>query len=74
MYIYYFKANINYQPSGGNVQIVDQPFDKSGIRPKIDSGFVYEEVVVPIDYQVKSTPRPNYYEQVRTENGRRSRF
>lgn len=70
----YILGNINHQPGGGQVQIIDQPFDKSGIRPKIDSGFIYEEVIVPIDYQVKTTPRPNYYEQVRAETGRRSRY
>lgn len=47
-------------PGGGNLAIIDQPFNRHGIRPRIDSGFIYEETYVPIDYVVKTTPRtPN---------------
>lgn len=71
----YNLGNLNHQPGGGNVQIIDQPFDKSGVRPRIDTGFIYEEVIVPVDYEVKPSPRPNYVEQqIKDSNGRRSRF
>lgn len=49
---------MSHSPGGGNVQILDQPFDKNGIRSRIDTGFIFEEVVVPIDYEIK-TPRSN---------------
>ncbi|CAF0712416.1 unnamed protein product [Brachionus calyciflorus] len=52
--------NANHVPGGGNIAIIDQPFNKNGIRPRIDSGFIYEETYVPINYVVKTTPRtPN---------------
>jgi hypothetical protein len=57
-YIYnIFKANVSYKPGGGNIQILQQPFQKKGIRPRIDTGFMYEEVLVSNDYQVKPTVR-----------------
>lgn len=49
--------NVNYRPGGGNIQILQQPFKKSGIKPRIDTGFLYEEVLVSADYQVKPTTR-----------------
>ena len=33
------------------------PFDKTGIKPRIDSGFIFEELIVPVDYVI--TPRFN---------------
>lgn len=40
---------------GGTVKIVEQPFRKSNIKSKIDTGLILEEVEVPYDYE--SSPR-----------------
>ncbi len=45
--------NIGHRPGGGNIQILQQPWEKKGVRPKIDTGFLYKEVLVSADYQVK---------------------
>ena len=48
---------MNHRAGGGNIQILQQPFQKKGIRPRIDTGFLYEEMVVPNQYQIKQTLR-----------------
>jgi len=53
----FFIDNYSHVPGGGHVDIFDQPFEKNGIRSRIDSGFIFEEVLVPVDYQVKPSPR-----------------
>lgn len=68
----YFSENISHSPGGGNVRILDDPFDKRGIRPRIDSGFVYDEVYVPLDYQITPRPATNLETIKETVNGRRS--
>lgn len=50
--------NASYKPGGGNIQILQQPFTKTGkIKPRIDTGFVYEEMMVSNDYEVKPNLR-----------------
>lgn len=39
---------------GGSVKIVEQPFKKTGIKSKIDTGLILEELEVPYDYEVNS--------------------
>lgn len=53
----FYLDNVNYRPGGGNIQILQQPFKKTGIKPRIDTGFLYEEVMVSADYQIKPTVR-----------------
>lgn len=48
--------NAHHVPAGGNIEIINMPFDKTGIKPKTDTGFIYEELIVPIDYVI-NTPR-----------------
>lgn len=55
---------MTHHPGGGNVEIIDQPFRKKGIKPRIDSGLIYEEVIVPVDYQIRTTPRINHLEPI----------
>lgn len=31
------KDNANHAPGGGNIEILNMPFDKSGIKPRIDT-------------------------------------
>lgn len=64
------SENINHIPGGGNIAIVDQPFNRHGIRPRIDSGFIYEEAYVPIDYVVKTTPRTPNLEAIHESFGK----
>jgi len=48
-------VNKSHSPGGGDIEIFDEPLKKPKIKPKIDTGLVFEEVIVPIDYVV--TPR-----------------
>ena len=49
----FLKDNINHKPGGGNIQILQQqPWEKKSIKPRIDTGFLYKEVVVSSDYQI----------------------
>jgi len=48
----------SHRPGGGNTKIVDQKLLVKHIRPRIDSGFIYEEFLVSGDY-VLSSARPN---------------
>jgi hypothetical protein len=57
--LFLIKENISHSPRGGNIKILDQPFKKIGIKPRIDSGFIFEEAYVPIDYEVGRTPKPS---------------
>ena len=45
--------NVTYKPGGGNIQILQQPFKPTHIKPRIDTGFLYEQIIVASDYQVK---------------------
>lgn len=51
--------NVRYQPGGGNIQILDQPnpTHRKGAKPRIDTGFVYQEMLVSQDYSVKPVVR-----------------
>jgi hypothetical protein len=31
------KENAHHNPGGGNIEILNMPFDKTGIKPRIDS-------------------------------------
>jgi len=49
---------VTYRPGGGNIQILDQPLAvKKGAKPRIDTGFVYQEVQVSAAYPVKPVQR-----------------
>ena len=70
----FLKENVNHLPGGGNISIIDQPFNRNGIKPRIDSGFIYEEVYVPVDYVVKPTPRTPNLEVIHESFRRPSRM
>lgn len=63
--------NMNHRAGGGNIQILQQPFQKKGIKPRIDTGFLYEEVVVPNEYQIKQTSR---YQEPQSPRSTRSPY
>ena len=42
-------ANKSYSPGGGNIEIFAEPLKKPKTKPKIDTGLIFEQVVVPID-------------------------
>ncbi len=48
---------MTYRPGGGNVQILDQPLAKKAVKPRIDTGFVYQVVQVSGDYPVRPVVR-----------------
>ena len=57
-------ANKSWKPPPSSVQILDQRLDLSHVQPAVDSGFIYEQVIVPPDYEVKNTPRyPDVYRE-----------
>ena len=45
---------ISHKPAGGTVKIIEQPFRKVGIKSRIDTGLILEEVEVPYDYEIPS--------------------
>jgi hypothetical protein len=53
----FFSENTNWRPPSPKVKILDQKLDLSYVKPSVDSGFIYEEHIVPVDYEVKATPR-----------------
>ena len=48
------------KPGGGDIQILDQPVKNNGIKPRIDTGFVYQDVLVSADYSVKPVVRKQH--------------
>lgn len=50
------KFKKRWKKSESNLKIYSKPliFDKTAIKPRTDTGFIEEEVIVPIDHFIKS--------------------